>query len=92
MIRKEFATAGTEPRTFWLNGSHAGSHGELEMWFSFRSGAGEKYRIGYAACDDGRNWAMHLDDAGISVSERGWDSEMIEYPFVFDHGGCRYMV
>jgi hypothetical protein len=70
----------------------AGPHGGLEMWFSFRSGAGEKYRIGYAACDGARNWAMHLDHAGIAVSESGWDSEMIEYPFVFDHGGRRYML
>jgi hypothetical protein len=26
------------------------------------------------------------------VSLIGWDSEMIEYPFVFDHAGERYML
>jgi hypothetical protein len=30
--------------------------------------------------------------AGIGVSASGWDSEMIEYPFVFDHAGARYML
>lgn len=64
----------------------------FEMWFSFRSGAGEKYRIGYACSADGLNWSLDLDNAGIDVSVCGWDSEMIEYPFVFDHKGSRYML
>ena len=63
-----------------------------EMWFSYRSGLGETYRIGYAASCDGRGWILSLDTAGIDVSGEGWDSEMIEYPFVFDHKGGRYML
>lgn len=66
--------------------------GDFEMWFSFRSGAGEKYRIGYARSDDGKNWLLDLNGAGIDVSLSGWDSEMIEYPFVLDHKGARYML
>lgn len=66
--------------------------GDFEMWFSFRSGAGEKYHIGYARSGDGRNWTLDLDGAGINVSPSGWDSEMIEYPFVLDHDGARYML
>lgn len=66
--------------------------GGYEMWFSYRSGSGEKYRIGYAASQDGRNWVLALDAVGIDVSPNGWDSEMIEYPFVFDHAGHRYML
>jgi hypothetical protein len=31
-------------------------------------------------------------EVGIGVSADGWDSEMIEYPFVFDHAGSRYML
>jgi hypothetical protein len=62
------------------------------MWFSYRSGKGETYRIGYAVSSDGRNWDLALEDAGIDVSASGWDSEMIEYPFVFDHKGQRYMM
>lgn len=64
----------------------------FEMWFSYRSGSGEKYRIGYAYSGDGRKWELSLGDAGIDVSAGGWDSEMIEYPFVFDHKGHRYMM
>ena len=62
------------------------------MWFSYRSGSGEKYRIGYSLSSDGKQWKLALEDAGIDVSPNGWDSEMIEYPFVFDHKGNRYMI
>jgi hypothetical protein len=64
----------------------------LHMWFSYRSGTGQAYRIGYATSVDGRNWTLKLEDAGIDVSAQGWDSEMIEYPFVLEHGGERYML
>lgn len=66
--------------------------GYFEMWFSYRSGAGEKYRIGYARSEDGTSWKLDLKSAGIDVSKTGWDSEMIEYPFVFNHNGTRYML
>jgi hypothetical protein len=70
----------------------SGKHGGFEMWFSFRSGSGEKYRIGFAKSNDALIWTLDLESAGISVSDSGWDSEMIEYPFVFDHLGQRYML
>ncbi len=63
-----------------------------EMWFSYRSGSGEKYRIGYTVSKDGKKWDLSLETVGIDVSAEGWDSEMIEYPFVFDHKGQRYML
>jgi hypothetical protein len=63
-----------------------------EMWFSYRSGSGEKYRIGYALSQDGKKWELALEDVGIDVSLDGWDSEMIEYPFVFNHKDQRYML
>ena len=66
--------------------------GTYNMWFSYRSGSGEKYRIGHAVSQDGISWELALDKSGIDVSPKGWDSEMIEYPFVFDHAGCRYML
>ncbi len=34
---------------------------------------------------------LHLDQVGIDVSVTGWDSSMIEYPFLLDHKGERYM-
>ncbi len=59
------------------------------MWYAFR---GERYRIGYAESADGRRWTRLDGHAGIDVSASGWDSESIEYPHVFDHGGRRYML
>lgn len=66
-----------------------GNHG---MWFSYRSGAGGLYRIGYALSRDAKKWQLAIENAGIDVSLDGWDSEMIEYPFVFDHKGQQYML
>ena len=61
------------------------------MWFSYRSGTGQKYRIGYASSSDGINWARK-QESGIDISKSGWDSEMICYPCVFEHKGERYML
>lgn len=59
------------------------------MWFCSR---GRSYRIRYAESRDGVTWERKDDEAGIDVSPDGWDSEMIEYPCVFDHEGRRYML
>jgi hypothetical protein len=66
--------------------------GEYHMWFSYRSGGGQKYRIGYASSQDCERWDLRIDQAGIDVSLSGWDSEMIEYPFVFDHKSERFLL
>lgn len=59
------------------------------MWYSYR---GEHYRIGYAESRDGVAWTRKDEMLGLEVSSEGWDSEMVEYPFVFDHGGIRQML
>lgn len=61
----------------------------FRMWYSFR---GASYRIGYAESGDGVSWTRKDELAGISCSLDGWDSEMIEYPYVFDHLGVRYLL
>lgn len=63
--------------------------GLYKMWYPYR---GKSYRIGYAESQDGVNWNRKDKQAGIDVSDNGWDSEMIEYPHVFDHNGERYML
>lgn len=63
--------------------------GIYKMWYAFR---GEYYVIGYAESLDGLNWVRKDTEVGIDVSEEGWDSEMIEYPCIFDCNGKRYMV
>jgi hypothetical protein len=68
------------------------AEGGYDMWFSYRGGVGKAYRIGHAVSRSGERWELRLRDAGIDVAEQGWDSEMIEYPFVFDHDASRYML
>ena len=63
-----------------------------QMWFSYRNGAGMSYRIGYAWSTNSDDWNIDLDNAGIDVSSEGWDSEMIEYPFVFKHQNEYFML
>jgi hypothetical protein len=60
-----------------------------KMWYSYR---GKSYRIGYAESPDGLNWQRKDEEVGIDVSQSGWDSEMIEYSFVFDHQRERFML
>jgi hypothetical protein len=59
------------------------------MWYSYRGAAN---RIGYAESRDGVQWRRRDAEAGIDVSPSGWDSEMVTYPCVFDHGRRRYML
>lgn len=60
-----------------------------KMWYSTR---GISYRIGYAESTDGKHWERLDHLAGLDVSTDGWDSQMIEYPMVFDHEGQRFML
>ena len=60
-----------------------------KLWYSHR---GDSYRIGYAESVDGINFVRMDDTTGIDVSSNGWDSQMIEYAFVIDHLGSRYML
>lgn len=62
--------------------------GLYKMWYAVR---GEHYIIGYAESSDGLNWIRKDELAGITTSESGWDSEMIEYPFILDLNNERYM-
>jgi hypothetical protein len=63
------------------------------MWYSYKPTHDEKsYRIGYAESEDGLDWERMDDQAGIDVSDDGWDSETVEYPYVFQHDGCHYML
>jgi hypothetical protein len=67
--------------------------GTYRMWYSYRAnGSISTYRIGYAQSIDAVNWERKDDIAGIDISDSGWDSEMICYPFVFDFEGTRYML
>jgi len=63
-------------------------NGIYHMFFSYRHGTDFRnsqrgYRIGYACSNDLFKWERNDNTAGIDVSEKGWDSEMICYPHVF---------
>ncbi len=60
------------------------------LWVCCR---GESYRIGYAeSYDKGKTYIRKDEEVGIDVSKQGWDSESIEYAFVFDYNNQRYMI
>lgn len=62
--------------------------GVWRMWFSYKTSF---YTIGYAESRDGINWERLDHLAGIEVSPNGFDSEMIEYASVVQHGGRHFM-
>ncbi len=66
------------------------------MWFCHRGvedfrGGHDSYRIGYAWSDDLREWHREDEKAGIAISESGWDSQMIAYPYVVEADGQVFM-
>jgi len=73
-------------------------NGFYKMWYSYRgikdyrTNKEHSYRIGYAESDDGIDWTRKDKIVGIGVSETGWDSAMIAYPYVYEHKGRKYMV
>jgi hypothetical protein len=64
-------------------------NGWYRMWYSYR---GRAYRIGYAESKNGKLWKRKDEEAGITVSRAGWDSESVEYACVFAHRGRKYML
>ncbi|HEV7780582.1 MAG TPA: hypothetical protein VGO58_04915 [Chitinophagaceae bacterium] len=71
--------------------------GKYHMFFSYRYNLGYRetgrgYNIGYAVSDDLLTWKRNDQRAGITVSESGWDSESVSYPFVFELDNTIYML
>lgn len=65
--------------------------GIYKMWFCYAMGLGG-YRMGYATSIDGINWNRKDHESGLELSESGWDSEMVCYPYVFKHKETKYML
>jgi hypothetical protein len=61
-----------------------------KMWFSIRSRTAA-YRLGFAESADGISWTRRDSLAGITRSDKGWDSEMICYACVVKAGQQTYM-
>lgn len=67
------------------------------MFFSYRHTTDFRnkergYRIGYASSSDLKKWERNDNIAGLSVSDSGWDSEMVCYPHIFELDGKIYML
>jgi len=72
-------------------------NGCYHMFFSYRDIRHYKsreggYRIGYASSTDLINWQRNDNLVDIELSETGWDSEMVNYPHVFELDGATYML
>ena len=61
-----------------------------KMWFSYNKGEG--YRIGYAESPDGYGWTRKDAEVEIALSDTGWDSEAMAYPWVFSAQDKKYML
>jgi predicted GH43/DUF377 family glycosyl hydrolase len=63
-------------------------NGVYKMWYSkrridgFRNDINKTYRAGYAESKDGISWTRVDDKLNINISNLGWDSEAIAYPYV----------
>ena len=63
----------------------------FKMWYSYKDPK-IGYRIGYAESLDGIKWERLDNEFGMGVSKTGWDSQMVEYSFVFNHKDYKYML
>ena len=61
-----------------------------EMYFSYKIPE-VGYRIGLAKSSDGLKW-QRAEQNVLDVSENGWDSEMVQYSYVFKHKNISYML
>ena len=72
-------------------------NGLYKMWYSYRSidayrtNPARSYHIGYAESKDNLTWERKDEQAGIELSDAGWDSEMLAYPYIVDYQHKRYM-
>jgi len=70
------------PDVFWYANKY-------HMFFCYRAhtnyyGTEGGYRIGYASSFDLLNWQRDDTKVGLTVSESGWDSEMVSFPHIFE--------
>lgn len=82
--------AQASPDVFFKNGIY-------HMFFCYRGiynyrNRENGYRIGYAWSKDLIKWNRADHKVGITVSETGWDAEMISYPHVFEIYNKIYML
>jgi predicted GH43/DUF377 family glycosyl hydrolase len=63
--------------------------GRYLMWYA--AAGDHPYRLGYAESRDGLDWERRDDRVGIGLSDSGWDSRAMAYPWV-ERDGDRYLL
>jgi hypothetical protein len=63
--------------------------GSLSMWYARRR---PHYELGFARSTDGERWERCDQDIRFVGTPEAWEDKERTYPFVFDHGGRRYML
>jgi hypothetical protein len=63
--------------------------GSLSMWYARRR---PHYQLGFAHSVDGTRWERRDRDLRFVGRPEAWEARERTYPFVFDHGGRRYML
>ncbi len=61
----------------------------LSMWYARRR---PHYELGFARSTDGKRWERRDQDVRFTGTPEDWEDRERTYPFVFDHGGRRYML
>jgi len=59
---------------------------------NYRTNPDASYRLGYAESVDGKIWVRKDGEIGISLSDSGWDSQMIEYSTTYKYRNTRYLI
>lgn len=63
---------------------------QYKMLYSVRTYS-RGYYIGYAESKDGIHWERMDDQAGIELSQSGWDSVNLSYPYIYKYKDKVYM-
>jgi hypothetical protein len=63
--------------------------GRYRMWYAVAGD--EPYRLGYAESEDGLCWERLDERIGIGLSDSGWDSRAMAYPWV-ERDGDRHLL
>ena len=59
---------------------------KLHIWFSYRSGDGSSYKIGYGYKEEGeQNWNINYKINNFDFIKSNWNSQMMEYPYVINY-------
>ncbi|MGE0590165.1 MAG: hypothetical protein AB7O48_16420, partial [Cyclobacteriaceae bacterium] len=82
--------AYAKPSIFRLNDKFIMYFSKRQI-INYRQKGHGAYALGFATSNDLVNWSRDDSQAGIEVSDEGWDSEMICYPNIIDVGG-RYLM